>query len=116
MTDHRTCRKKEGGGRSPPLPLLYYYLLRVPLLKFILRLASDVVLAMLVTFRDLPWTADSAPNAWAFYVWPAGALLSEYAQVPHPAGTPSWQCCPTHRATHCTAPHASDMPFAMAIV
>ena len=56
-------------------PLLHYYLLRVPMLKFILRLVSDVGLALCATF------AEGQPSIWIFLVWPLGGLLSEYAQL-----------------------------------
>ena len=56
-------------------PLLHYYLLRVPLLKFILRLLSDAALAICATF------AEGEPSVWVFLVWPLGGLVSEYTQL-----------------------------------
>ena len=38
-------------GTARP-PLMHYYLLRVPMLKFALRMASDVALAVYVTFEE----------------------------------------------------------------
>ena len=56
-------------------PLLHYYLLRVPLLKFVLRLASDIALAVCATFDE------GEPSVWIFLVWPLGGMLSEYTQL-----------------------------------
>jgi hypothetical protein len=60
---------------TPRPPLLHYYLLRVPMLKFCLRLVSDVALAVCATFDE------GEPSVWVFLVWPLGGLLSEYTQL-----------------------------------
>ncbi|KAL1496837.1 hypothetical protein AB1Y20_014423 [Prymnesium parvum] len=56
-------------------PLLHYYVLRNPALKFALRLASDISLALLATFHE------GEPSAFIFFVWPVGGLVSEYKQL-----------------------------------
>lgn len=56
-------------------PLLHYYLLRVPMIKFFLRLASDIAIAICATF------AEGEPSIWIFLVWPLGGLISEYTQL-----------------------------------
>ena len=58
-------------------PLLHYYLLRVPMLKFFLRLVSDVALAVYATFED----KEVEPSYWVFLIWPLGGLVSEYSQL-----------------------------------
>eukprot|EP00966_Prymnesium_polylepis_P008627 199071-Prymnesium_polylepis.1 len=74
--------QRGGDDRHAPRrsPWLHYYLLRTPLLKFALRLLSDVALAWLVTFTQY----DEAPpfsRLLIYFVWPTGGLLSEYAQL-----------------------------------
>ena len=65
----------EDEPHAPRSPLLHYYLLRVPVLKFFLRLASDVALAICATFDE------GEPSIWIFLIWPLGGLLSEYTQL-----------------------------------
>ncbi|KAL1519631.1 hypothetical protein AB1Y20_023142 [Prymnesium parvum] len=59
-------------------PMLEFYLLRVPMFKFALRICSDVLLAWLVTFVRFEGTL---PHLLIYFVWPASGLMSEYKQL-----------------------------------
>ena len=117
--DSETTNVEGSVGFAARPPLLHYYLLRVPMLKYALRLASDVALAICVTFQE------GEPSPWVFLVWPLGGLLSEYLQlIATDSNTPTLYASvknevlpprphPTrHRAPHHTAraTHLCDPP------